>query len=237
MLPPRGGARRAARARSRSRSAYRWISPAASGCSTQARLVPRRRRGLAGGTVWTSKRLPAPTGCCSIFRGRWRPGAARRMTRLRRACGRARSASTVLRGRSAIRSVEPAAQRVAAGQRDLTVGGHPVTNSQRRGPGPQRRARARPRAGRPARSFPARIGVFAAPAADSGFAAVRWSSGTQLGPRRGPSGRGERRGPADASVSAGLGAVRARSGIPSGRCGRWGVRSGRSGLLRCGPSR
>ena len=27
-----------------------------------------RRRGLAGGTVWTSKRLTAPTGCCSIFR-------------------------------------------------------------------------------------------------------------------------------------------------------------------------
>jgi hypothetical protein len=52
------------------------------------------------------------------------------MTRLRRVCGRARWASTVLRGRSAIRSVEPPAQRVAAGQRDLTVGGHPVANAQ-----------------------------------------------------------------------------------------------------------
>jgi hypothetical protein len=52
------------------------------------------------------------------------------MTRLRRVCGRARWASKVLTGRSAIRSVEPPAQRVAAGQRDLTVGGHPVANSQ-----------------------------------------------------------------------------------------------------------
>ena len=111
-------------------SAYRWISPAASGCSTQARLVRRRRRGSAGGTRWTSKRLTARTGCCSIFSGRRRPGAARRMTRLRRACGRARSASTMLRGRSAIRGVEPPSQRVAAGQRDFAVGGHPVANAQ-----------------------------------------------------------------------------------------------------------
>ena len=62
--------------------------------SGRRRCARPSRRGLAGGTVWTTRRLTARTGCCSIWSGVRRRGDARRTTRRRRGSERARSAST-----------------------------------------------------------------------------------------------------------------------------------------------
>ena len=77
--------RRAARPR-------RWQVAGESG---SRRRAARRRRGLAGGTPWSSRRPRVRTGCCSTSSGERRRGAARPMTRGRRACERGNSASTI----------------------------------------------------------------------------------------------------------------------------------------------
>ena len=68
----------------------KWLlNPGAVGCAGAAVAA------LAGGTRSTSRRPTARTGCCSTWSGARRRGGARRTTRLRRACERARSASTI----------------------------------------------------------------------------------------------------------------------------------------------